>query len=201
MLDLTNLVVIDTETSGTNPFVHDVLSVAFVPMTEVGPPLSVHIRHTDTYWTEYARLNFEKFSNDWSQRAVPPHEAVRQIQAYLSGIGAGKAMPVGHNIGFDLAFLKRLAFQAGAESIEHLDHRAVDTHTLLRLLYFKDQLPLSATTSDGAFKYFGIGIGTAERHTALGDALATKRLFEFILQEFGLAELEAFHGIHHSFGP
>jgi len=39
-----NLVVVDLETSGTNPFRHEVLAVGLVPLTEKIPPYLLYVR-------------------------------------------------------------------------------------------------------------------------------------------------------------
>lgn len=187
MPDLKNLVVIDTETSGTNPLVHDVLSLAFVPLSHARAPLVIYVHHDDICWTDFAHRNFQNFAHEWKARAVSPKQAVNEVERYLSiQFERSVVTPVGHNIGFDLSFLKRLAFQAGRESIELLGHRAIDTHTMLYLLYLKGVIPLSATSSDGAFQHFGLDVPEHERHTAYGDAVATRHLFSFLLSEFGI---------------
>ena len=91
---------------------------------------------------------------------------------------------VGHNIGFDLGFLKQLAFLSGKDELTGASHRVLDTYTMLFLLHEKGLIPSSALTSDGAFRYFGIRISETQRHTALGDALATRDLFRAIFDKF-----------------
>ncbi|MCR8956336.1 3'-5' exonuclease [Variovorax sp. S2] len=180
-----NLVAIDVETSGANPFKHEVLAIGFSPIDESIPSKTVYIRHNEIEWSPHAHEIFLNYSEEWEKQSVNPTLAHKEIENYLSQHFRDHAItPVGHNIGFDLAFLRKLAFQSGHEHISGISHRAVDTHTLLYVLALKNIIPISATTSDGAFSYFGIGIEDKDRHTAIGDAEATSDLLKKILKKF-----------------
>jgi DNA polymerase III subunit epsilon len=179
-----DLFVIDVETSGENPFVHQLLSVALVPLHDSAPSLEVFVRPSgDVAWTECGRRAFRRFASDWHQKAVPPTEAMSQIEKYLiARLGTQKATLVGHNVGFDILFLRKLATETGRRYTDHLAHRTIDTHTLLYLGWLEERWPESAKTSEGAFKYFGVTIPEPRRHTALGDAEATKSLFLHLIE-------------------
>ena len=146
-----DLIVIDVETSGVNPFRHEVLAIGLVPFDLKLAPASIFVRPAAIEWSEYARNNFDRYSTDWELEAVPPTEACQAIETYLARTFGGRTVtPIGHNIGFDIAFLRRLAFLGGREQLAGLSHRAIDTHTLLYLLTLEGKIPESATTSDGA---------------------------------------------------
>lgn len=178
-----NLVVIDVETSGANPFIHEILAIGFSPIDKNIPSKTIFIRHEKIEWSNYAREIFSNYAIDWEEQAVAPVTACEEIKKYLSKYFQGQQVtPVGHNIGFDLSFLKKLAFQSNQENIAGISHRAVDTHTLLYFLALEENIPATATTSDGAFQYFGIKIKKKERHTAMGDAKATAELLKHVLE-------------------
>lgn len=172
------LVVVDLETSGVNPFRHDVLALALVPVNSALPPHVVFVKPPEIRWTEYARANFAKFAAEWERNAVSPVEACASIESYLaSTFGGQAATPIGHNIGFDVAFLRKLAFLGNRDELPGLSHRAIDTHTLLYVLAASGRIPASAVSSTGAFTHFGINVNDNVRHTAFGDAVATRELF------------------------
>ncbi|MHB8160616.1 MAG: 3'-5' exonuclease [Thermoleophilia bacterium] len=174
---ISNLVIIDIETSGVNPFRHDPLAIGLVPLTEGVSPLVVYIRPETIKWSEEAKENFAKFETEWNTNALKPVDACTKIERYLSHVSnQGSVTTIGHNIGFDVAFLRKIAFLAGKDEISFMSHRVLDTHTMLYLLFLKGEIPSSALNSDGAFKFFGINIPDERRHTALGDALATREL-------------------------
>jgi DNA polymerase-3 subunit epsilon len=170
--------IIDVETSGTNPFEHALLAVAIVPLDDTVAPLEVLVASNDVHWSERARAMFATWEARWLREGVSPTAALAQIEGWLAQYGGGRPVtPIGHNVGFDSAFLKQLAHRAGRESVSGLSHRAIDTHTLLTVLADQGRIPESARTSDGAFSHFEIRVAEGARHTALGDALSTRSLY------------------------
>lgn len=187
ILDNKDLIVIDVETSGVNPFIHEVLAVGLVPLKEGLPSKLVYIRPETINWSPYAKRNFDRFASDWNDKAISPKDACETIDCYLEEVFSGRtATPIGHNIGFDVAFLRRLAFLGGRDSLNGVSHRSIDTHTLLYLLALEGKIPDWATNSDDAFKYFNIDIADQDRHTALGDATATKQLLLRVFDMLGV---------------
>lgn len=180
-----NLVAIDVETSGINPFDSELLSIALVPLNVKLSPLNIYIAHNEIKWNSFARENFKKFEKKWKSEAINPTEACEKIEIYLANtFNENNAIGVGHNIGFDMAFLRKLAFQGGRDQIQWLSHRTLDTHTLLYILSLEKIIPSWAATSDGAFKFFEVAISEKFRHTAIGDAKATRTLFKKLVATF-----------------
>ncbi len=184
MLDATKLFVIDVETTGPNPVVHDPLSIALVPLgNESGVPFVANVTTPEPVWTDYAAENFKRFREEWAMSKRPAEEVVAALERYLSErVAGGPATLIGHNVGFDMAFLRKLAALAGRTDIAGVSHRAIDTHTLLYLGWLNGKLPESVLPSDGAFEYFRISVPAGKRHTALHDALATRELFLRLLE-------------------
>jgi len=174
-----NLLVLDLETSGVNPFVNDVLAVGLAPVKRPDLARTIYVRPPNKLvWNDYARRNFEKFSKEWDAKAVSPSDACDQIEQYVRDVmPEQRATLVGHNVGFDQAFLRKLAFTGGREQLAGISHRAIDTHTVLYILHAQHLLPSAALSSDGAFRHFNIKVEDGSRHTAQADALATRELF------------------------
>lgn len=84
----------------------------------------------------------------------------------------GEAVVIGHSIGFDLAILKRECMKAG---LEWRQPRSLDTNLLARVA----RPALSDFSLDTVAGLLGIEI--ENRHTALGDALATARIFRALV--------------------
>lgn len=177
------LLVVDTETTGQDPFAHEVLSVGLVAL-DSSDSVELHVElPAGAGWTDFGYDNFRRFEDDWRSGARPALEVVRSIESFIRHVFGGvKINLVGHNMAFDRFFLAKLAYRAGVESIAGVSHRTVDTFSLLMALHLSGRIPIDATTSSGAFEYFGISVPEKVRHTALGDAIATKQLFLRVLQ-------------------
>lgn len=180
-----NLVVVDIETTGTNPFVHDALCIALVPMDQSLPSKEIFIRHNSLEWSDFAKKNFDKFRSEWEERSVPPPLACDLIEEYLQRTFDGSMTTlIGHNIGFDVAFLRKVAFLGGRSELKNISHRMIDTHTILKVLMLQGKIPDTATSSDGAFNHFNIKPNASQRHTALHDANLTRILFQKLFEMF-----------------
>lgn len=187
MISPHSLIIVDTETTGPDPLTHEILSVALVSLTS-GTSFEGFAKLPDkTQWTNYGRENFGRSIDDWGNRAIPAKDLVLQIEDFVSRTCNGnQAILIGHNVAFDRFFLAKLAYRADVVEINGISHRTIDTHTLLAALNMQGKLPDHALSSEGAFKYFGVHVPTEHRHTALGDAKATRELFQKIMSEFGV---------------
>lgn len=182
-MNLDNLFVIDVETTGPDPFLHELISVALVPFQQRVESLLVLVRPSASApWDSWAKKAHRDFLAAAPDDALDPADAHDRIQQYVNHVGGGRSITVlGHNVGFDLAFLRGLAHRAGRPAIAGISHRAVDTHTLLFVMAMQGRIDPAHLSSDGAFERFGI---TAEnRHEALGDAVATRELAQLLLRE------------------
>ena len=179
---LQKLVAIDVETSGVNPFRHQILSLALVPLDPSKSPLELYVNEGEPEWERIAADYFEDWRSDWETYGQSASEACAALSYYIETVFGDQITVVGHNVGFDVAFLRQLAFRAGLAEVPLISHRAIDTHTILHLLYLSGVIPEDALSSDGAFRHFDITPHASARHTAVGDALATRELFIRLLE-------------------
>lgn len=174
------ILVIDTETGGLNPQEHSILSLGMtswngqhsqeffiLEKTLVTHPRSMEINGIDLKWLR--------------SHGKSPHETCEHIDHFLKDLPTRPLILAGHNISFDIAFLKRLYRLAQRPLPDVFSHRSVDTHSLLWLLAQQGHIPAHACTSDGAFAYFDIEPPEELRHTALADAIATRELLKKIV--------------------
>ncbi len=179
-----HFIVLDTETGGLDPLTQSLLSVGLVDWTGeraleflvkepeiVTVPESMKVNHID----------LEKLKAE----GLTPVQACERLEQYVedcSRAAGEQVMLVGHNVAFDIAFLRRIHKIANYPFSQVFSHRTVDTHTLLWALVQRGKLPPEVMSSDAAFAHFGLMPPEALRHTALGDAWATRDLLLKLLE-------------------
>ncbi len=120
------------------------------------------------------------------KEALPPEDTVKEINKYLDGFenvlsdDEGKVVPIGHNIYFDVDFLKRLFKQAGIPYMNYFSHRTIDTATLIRFFNLTGKLELDSASLASACKY--LGIKNTRKHNAFSDAVATAKVLQELLK-------------------
>ncbi|WP_271068679.1 3'-5' exonuclease [Caulobacter sp. NIBR1757] len=180
---MNRLLVVDTETGGLDASSASILSIAGVlwESGRTGERFLINVAEpeicADDRSLEINKIDIEKHILS----AVEPAEAVKLIDTFIQDNFDGSDQKdgivlAGHNVNFDVSFLKRLYRLAGQSFDERFSHRVLDTASVIRFLSLSGQLPLWDSNSTSAFEYFGISPPGRDRHTALGDAVATASL-------------------------
>ncbi len=179
------LLFLDTETGGIDPRKHSLLSIGIVIWDS-----AEGIIYSDEYYVrsesyvvtaEAARINhFDKAEQE--RKAIRPEQIVEQFlqikKLYFSDY---TAIPLaGHNISFDVQFLKQMFLSCNRSYDKLFHHRSVDTYTIIKFLSDCQLIPSSVNSSASAFSHFKISV--TGRHTALGDALATMQLYTKLIE-------------------
>lgn len=180
---------LDTETGGLNPLKHDLLSVGLVVWEDetIRAEKEILLKASHSRVTEEAmavnRIDLESHN----QVALMKGRAVEEIVRFV--VENFEELPVivaGHNVGFDLAFLRQLFDKQEVSFSKYFSHRSIDTSSILQyigiLQNFSNKEIQSYSSSDRAFSNFGVFIEPGERHTALADAAATARLFTQLIR-------------------
>lgn len=166
------LFAIDTETTGLDPFQSKLMSLALVDIDDPENRIQLFVDHDleDLDWTPAAWQFFQNYQTDWENQKMSMWEIGDKLKEF---IGDEIITPVMHNAAFDMGFLKQLPHFMSL----NISHRCIDTASLL--IVFK-QLGLigdDVNSSFDAFNFYNIFMEENERHTALGDALATRELY------------------------
>jgi len=175
---------IDTETGGLDPTVHSLLSIAFVVWQDFTIIDSKEFLINDGVLNatpEALKINGIDIQ-EHKKHSIEPNAAIKEMNSFLSihfddheKISLG-----GHNINFDVNFLKQFLSKNNFPYHRRFSHRIVDTATILYYLYLADKIKQKTISSAEAFSFFGIAVDG--RHTALGDAIATAKLFTVLLR-------------------
>lgn len=187
---MARLFVIDTETGGIDPDVHSILSLAGVVWCDGMLEAELEIKIAEPVMSitgQAMRIN----RIDLVEHAVDarsPVDAAKRLRAFLrkhfqEELKSGaKITLAGHNIGFDVGFLRRLCRMGAAPFEELFSHRSLDTSSILRFLMLSGRADLRGAGLEEALHQFGIVVPEASRHTALGDARATAALLNALIE-------------------
>ena len=162
-------VVIDTETTGLDPAKARILEFGAVRLAagrlDENATLRLLIRPSEPI----AKTAIEIHGIDDAAVAAAP-EFAKAWPEILDFIG--RRVVIGHSVGFDLAVLKRECERAG---LEFRRPRTLDT----RLLAEVAEPALAGYSLDNLSAW--LGVEATHRHSALGDALTTARIFRALV--------------------
>lgn len=183
------ILVLDTETGGLDAGAHSLLSIGALvwePPKIVGE-IELFVREDEILYQEEA-MTVNRLDIRWLQKhGLGPVEAVNKLEEFVAAYflhseSGARVSIAGHNVAFDVAFLRRLYRLAGRNYEKVFSHRLLDTASIIQFLALAGKIPLGEASSDEAFRYFGIAIPNQQRHTALADARATVELLNALLQ-------------------
>ena len=172
--------VFDTETGGLDPQSHSLLTLGLVACegADVLETLELKVRH-EPYVVSAGGLKVNRIDLvTHHESAFEPTVVIQKVMQFCDRhFGPEPLTLVGHNISFDFEFMKRFLALQGINIESRFHHRTVDTHSIAKALREKGKLPQMRLSSDELFRYFSIHVPEDQRHTALGDALATHTLY------------------------
>jgi ribonuclease T len=175
-------VVVDVETGGFNPDTDALLEMAVVLLTvdEAGAwrPAATHAAHVEPFPganIEPAALEFTGIDPGHPFRfAVPEAQALRDlfkpVRQAVKAAGCTRAVLVGHNPAFDLAFVNAAVRRTGTKRNPFHPFSTFDTATLAGLAYRQTVLARAVQAAGGEWD-------GAEAHSAIYDAEQTAALF------------------------
>ena len=187
---MSKLLVVDTETGGLDPSRNSILSVGAVVWENgrLGESFEAYVLEPKLQIDDKA-MEINRIDLAWLHlHGLNPADAVNRFVDFLRNTfkelhDRKEKIPIaGHNVNFDVGFLKRLFALAGEDYDEVFSHRILDTAGILRFLALAETIPLSEAGSTAAFDYFHIDINSSERHTALADARATGQLLTKLVE-------------------
>lgn len=176
---------IDTETGGVIPGKHTLLSIGIViwDFSEgIIAQKEFYIKSKRYIVTKEAK-KINKFDRDNHNKfAEEPNIVIEKILSFLYDYFPQDAfIPLaGHNVQFDINFLKVFFKKQNRSYNQYFSHRAIDTYSVYKTLTLTNLITENINSSHDAFSYFNIKV--AQRHNALSDCIATVELYEKMLQ-------------------
>ncbi len=177
---MASLIFVDTETGGTDPGRHSLLTVGLITLDtktgEVTRPELIRVRDSP-YRVEAAALKVNGIElTVHHEHAREKEVAASELRAYLQFKRKKRVMLGGHNVQFDVRFLMTLL----PDYHELMLGGVADTKVAAQFLIHKGTLPKTLDTSLGSLAaHFGVEF---QAHDALEDARATARVYAAMLK-------------------
>lgn len=175
---MTSLLFLDTETGGLDPDRASLLTAGVVAYRDgrIYPGLEVWFK-SDYYTVSARALEINGLTIvGFHELAQEPEMAIRLLLHYKREyLGDEPVRLAGHNVQFDMAFLRRAFDRSQVPWSDHFHHLAVDTASLSVLLMEVGLIPELGGSLDELCQHFEIY--RTRPHRALSDALDAARLY------------------------
>lgn len=176
---------IDTETGGIIPGKHSLLSIGIVVWD-----LAEGIIAQKEFYIKSKRYNvtkeakkINKFDRENHNKvAEEPNIVIEKMLSFLyEYFPRDTFIPLaGHNVQFDINFLKEFLKKQNRSYNQYFSHRVIDTYSVYKTLILSRLISENINSSHDAFSYFNIKV--EQRHNALSDCVATVKLYESMIQ-------------------
>lgn len=173
------IVFLDTETGGINPLTSSLLSLGLVIWEDGNIKIKKEFFIKEDKYNvtpkamEINNINLDELKKKGIEKLKIKQEIVKIIKENFNE----KAILAGHNVSFDISFLKKIFTEEEFQEI--FSYRSIDTASILKYISIKKNLSLNSL--DDAIKYYNLKI--EKRHTALEDAIVTAKIFTKLLEE------------------
>ncbi len=179
-------VVVDIETSGLNPITDALLEIAIVfldiddkGLLKPGEIISSHIEPFFDAHMDPESLLITGIDPGYPLRYAVPEQQVlhtifNKIKTYLEKHQCQRAVLVGHNAWFDLAFIQAAIKRCQLKSSPFHSFTTLDTATLASVLLGENVLARAAKAAN-------ISFDVTKAHSAIYDAKKTAELFCYLV--------------------
>ncbi|MCI8446179.1 MAG: 3'-5' exonuclease [Bacilli bacterium] len=173
------------ESGGLDDSKHSLLGLGFVVYVnnKIVDEMEIFIKK-ENYCVEKEAMKVNKIDLNWlKQYGITEKEALLEIKQFLNKhFPKERALLGGHNIYFDIAFLKKLYHENNQDFSKYFQHRTIDTCFIMKFLYFCGKLPKEVQSLTSASNYFKIELNEKKRHETLYDAELTAKVFTKLMQ-------------------
>jgi DNA polymerase III epsilon subunit-like protein len=174
---MSELMFIDTETTGLHPEIHGVWEIGLI--TEAGQEHLIHLRDVNLKYADGTALKITRFYERYEQEAKAKSMTAGQFVEWFLEMAEGKHW-VGAIPSFDEERIRRVVYAQGLAPTWH--YHLIDVEAMA-VGYLSTEYNLDLPwDSEHLSKLLGIHPDTASRHTALGDARWAKAMYEAVMR-------------------
>lgn len=192
------LIFIDTETGGLKPYEHSLLTMAILVVKDG------QIIDTAEYFIKHKIYNVEEKALEINKIDLREHDAMAQnsydvANDFITFLKKhcdknNKGILVGQNIQFDKNFLEAFMYECRGvhdsvlEYNNLISHRTIDLMSITAFLNLAGVLNTNGLGLSDVIKALDIEIEERDRHTALGDIVATYKAFNKMINLIGVED-------------
>lgn len=186
--DMAKILFIDTETGGLDPTKHALLSVGVCVLEngEIRHKMEFPVRnYNESLVCEETAMAVNKIDlYQHNMVAISEELVVDSLIALAASIAepGEKCVVAGHNVQFDIGFLKAMFDRCDEKWSDYFSHRALDTAGVMQFLSVAGIYGGMSTSLDAGLAYYGIEM-EGQRHSAMADAIVTAKLFQRLIAE------------------
>lgn len=174
---------LDTETGGLDEERHSLLTIGLVVWEDntIIARKELWISKDNYQYDEEAMKINHINLDELREYGISELEAIHSINNFCNEyFNQHPVILAGHNIKFDIAFLKKLYLKYQIPFENYFSHKTIDTVSILKFLCIQGKIPKELESMNKMLEYYGIKV--KKRHTALGDAELTAKLFTKLLE-------------------
>lgn len=176
---------LDTETGGLDERKYDLLSIGLA-VWEDNQILDTKeiLIHKSEYKTDPEAMKINGLDLvSLQENGISEQMAIKEIERFCNEYFFNeRVILAGQNISFDETFLKKLYRDNHCNYEKRFSHKKIDTVSILKFLYLQGKINEKMQSFDEALKQLDIEVNKEVRHTALGDAIMTAKLFTALLK-------------------
>ena len=179
-----NILIIDLETGGLDELTNGTCSVAMKVFDKDITDEFLIKPHINRTYTEKALEINGLNTIELEEKGITAKEACERIISFIRKNFNNAPQVLGHNVKFDLNFLKHLFLDGGYQDFNNfIDRDFLDSKVFANLLKRLGKYPNRSTALVSAYRHF-TGKEPVNAHNALADVLMTEEVFNKELEIF-----------------
>jgi DNA polymerase-3 subunit epsilon len=178
-----DFLVLDLETTGTNPNIHGIVQIAAKYYENDVPVKTLNVKVTPSSEVVTSlgalRVNKTLYSNlsSLTDYRITESDAVLQFADFLLSIGKDKIFVMGHNVNFDMNFITALFNKYKIELESTFAYRLKDTATIGMFLMDAGLINVPKFSLENLALALGIQVDKTKTHDGMYDVELTVQIY------------------------
>ncbi|MCI4436845.1 MAG: 3'-5' exonuclease [Ignisphaera sp.] len=181
---------LDVETTGLNSKINGIHQIAFIVEIdgEIQEMVSLEFRPFEGCHYDLGAMKYVTWKPEDLQTRIHEEQAfeiiIGTLRKYINAAIYGDDFTmVAYNGQFDVGFMQALFERNGKKYSNYINYRLVDPLAFLRILHIEGKSNLSSYKLSAVYEAI-FGFPFADAHDALADIVATREVYQYLIQEY-----------------